>query len=298
MIIINWNEFKKQCSDLAKSIVKAGKAYSGIYGVPRGGVFVAMELSLLLKLPLKDEPDFGTLLVDDIVDSGRTLAEYMKGYPELDFASLHFKKHSKIIPTYYGQEIDDWIQYPWEKEVGGIESNIVRLLEYIGENPNREGLKETPDRVARAYKEWFGGYKKNPDDIMKVFTSENDDQIVVVKNIDFYSHCEHHMAPFYGQVHIGYLPNGKVLGVSKFARLVEIFARRLQIQERMTDQIARSIDTYLKPQGVGVVIEGIHLCMRSRGVEKQNSIMTTSAMLGAFREREGVRQEFLKLINL
>jgi GTP cyclohydrolase I len=178
-----------------------------------------------------------------------------------------------------------------------MENTIKELLLNIGEDPTREGLVETPRRTAKAWEFWTSGYKQDPQSVMKTFALENNDQMIVVKNIDFYSHCEHHMAPFYGQVHVGYIPDGRVLGVSKFARLVEIYSRRLQIQERMTKQIADAIMEYLKPQGVGVIVEGIHLCMRSRGVEKQNSTMITSVMLGNFRENSETRQEFMKLLS-
>lgn len=294
--IVFWNDFKRYSSDLAQSILTSGIKYDAIYGIPRGGIAVAVELSNLLNLPLISEPRKNTLVVDDIVDNGMTILNYK----EFDTASLFVKEKSSVVPTYYVNKIaDEWVVFPWEvtkeNKDEGIENNIIRILEYIGEDPSREGLLETPKRVAKAYGEWFSGYNKNPEDIMKTFTSSNNDQIVVVSNIDFYSYCEHHLAPFYGQAHIGYIPDGKVLGVSKFSRLIDIYARRLQVQENLTAQIADAIMKYLKPQGVGVIVEGIHLCMRSRGVQKQNSIMTTSVMLGAFREKEGVRQEFLKL---
>jgi len=178
-----------------------------------------------------------------------------------------------------------------------LEKVIYNLLKLTGDNPDREGLLETPKRVAKAFEFWTSGYTKNPKDVMKSFNVKYD-EIVVVKNIDFYSMCEHHLAPFYGQISIGYLPSGKVLGVSKFARLVEIYARRFQIQERLTQQIADAIMKYLKPQGVGVVCRGIHLCMRSRGVEKQNSEMITSVMLGKFRRQDRTKEEFMKLLGL
>ena len=178
-----------------------------------------------------------------------------------------------------------------------LEETCGDLLEQIGENPKREGLLETPKRFAGAWKFWTSGYTKDPSSVMKVFDSPAIDQLIMVPKIDFYSMCEHHMAPFYGQIHIGYVPKGKVLGVSKFARLAEVYARRLQIQERLTQQIADDIMKYLEPQGVAVVIKGIHLCMRSRGVEKQNSSMITSVMLGKFRNEEELRTEFLTLLG-
>ena len=178
-----------------------------------------------------------------------------------------------------------------------LEKLFKNVLIELGENPNRPGLKETPKRIAKALKFTCGGYNKNPKGVIKTFPAKKIDQLIIVKAIDFYSKCEHHMETFYGQVHIGYLPKDKVMGVSKFARLVEIYSRRLQIQERMTQQIADAIMKYLKPAGVGVVVKGIHLCMRGRGVEKQNSEMITSVMLGKFRKQARTKEEFLKFIT-
>ena len=179
-----------------------------------------------------------------------------------------------------------------------LEEKFHQILLELGENPDRPGLKETPKRVAKALRFFCDGYNKNPENVIKTFPAKKIDQIIVVKNIDFYSKCEHHLETFYGQVHIGYLPKNKVMGVSKFARLVEIYSRRLQIQERMTQQIADAIMKYLKPKGVAVIVKGIHLCMRARGIEKQNSEMLTSVMLGEFRKNENMREEFLKIIKL
>jgi GTP cyclohydrolase IA len=174
---------------------------------------------------------------------------------------------------------------------------LVEMLKYIGENPDREGLKETPDRIIRMWNKLYGGYKQNPEDVLsKVFRDGACDEMVILKNIEFYSTCEHHMLPFYGHVHIGYIPNKKVVGVSKLARLVEVFARRLQIQERMTTQIADALVKYLEPKGVMVMIKAQHLCMVARGIEKQDSKMITNAIRGVF-IKEQPRNEFLKSIN-
>lgn len=177
--------------------------------------------------------------------------------------------------------------------------NLVKqLLVQIGENPNREGLLKTPERVARAWEYLTNGYGKDVDEIMnKAVFKEKYDEMVIVKNIDFYSMCEHHLLPFFGKVHVAYIPNGKIIGLSKIPRLVEIFARRLQVQERLTQQIADTLNEYLQPDGVGVVIEAMHMCMMMRGVEKQNSVATTSAMHGSFKEDQRTREEFLTLIN-
>lgn len=178
-----------------------------------------------------------------------------------------------------------------------LEEVATRLLKAVGEDPTREGLLDTPKRFARAWEFWTSGYGKDPKEVMRFFNSTAIDQLIMVPKIDFYSMCEHHLAPFYGQIHIGYVPNGKVLGVSKFPRLIEIYARRLQIQERLNQQIAEDIEKYLDPQGVAVIVRGIHLCMRSRGVEKQNSEMVTSVMLGKFRTEPELRAEFLSLLK-
>ncbi len=172
------------------------------------------------------------------------------------------------------------------------------LLANIGEDPDREGLRDTPDRAAKAMEFLTRGYRQKLEDVINnaIFTVE-DNHMVIVKDIELYSLCEHHMLPFFGKCHIGYIPEGKVLGVSKLARIVDLFARRLQIQERLTNQVANSIMDTLAPEGVGVVIEAQHLCMMMRGVEKQNSCMVTSAMLGSFRNEPSTRNEFLQLIK-
>lgn len=174
--------------------------------------------------------------------------------------------------------------------------HLLDILEFIGEDPYREGLKETPYRVMKSWEKIFGGYKQCPTDVFKTFTEGACDEMVILKDIEFYSTCEHHMLPFFGKVHIGYIPNGKIIGVSKLARLTEIFARRLQIQERLVEQIAKSIDVHLCPKGVMVVCEAQHFCMTARGVEKQHSKMITSSILGVFRKPE-VRQEFMQLLR-
>ena len=175
---------------------------------------------------------------------------------------------------------------------------IRRMLVLIGEDPNREGLRRTPERFEKALKYLTSGYRTDPDKLLNgAMFSVCYDEMVVVKDIELYSLCEHHLLPFFGRCHVAYIPSKKVVGLSKIARLVNMFARRLQIQERLTSQIAKSIQEHLSPEGVGVIIEARHLCMVMRGVEKQNSMATTSAMLGAFRENKQTRDEFLALVN-
>jgi GTP cyclohydrolase IA len=179
-----------------------------------------------------------------------------------------------------------------------MEDAIRQILIKIGEDPDREGLKNTPKRVKKSYEYLMQGYKENPGDILKkaIFTEECN-HMIIVRDIEIYSICEHHMLPFFGRCHIGYIAQNKVYGVSKLARLVDCFARRLQVQERLTQQIAASIMEPIQAEGVGVVIEAQHLCMMMRGVTKQNSKMITSAMLGSFRSEIATRSEFLNLIG-
>mgnify|MGYP003290962400 CR=1 FL=1 len=179
-----------------------------------------------------------------------------------------------------------------------MQKQIKDILLEIGEDPDREGLVKTPERVEKAWKYLMRGYNQNLEEVVNgaVFQAESDDMIIV-RNIEFFSMCEHHMLPFFGRCYVGYIPNKKILGVSKIARIVDMFARRLQIQERLTRQIADSILDCIDAEGVGVVCEAQHLCMQMRGVEKQHSVMTTSVMLGSFRNEAETRQEFLKLIR-
>lgn len=177
-----------------------------------------------------------------------------------------------------------------------IEQLAKELLKEMGEDPEREGLKKTPTRIAKSFEKLFGGYVQDPQKILTQFDGENYDEMIICKDIDFYSTCEHHMQPFFGKISIGYIPNKKIIGISKLPRLVEIFSRRMQNQERLTMQIATTLTDLLKPKGVGVVIKGKHLCMMARGVEKQNALMTTSYCTGSFKKNAKTRSEFLRLI--
>jgi GTP cyclohydrolase IA len=179
-----------------------------------------------------------------------------------------------------------------------IEGFVGQLLEELGEDPQREGLRRTPHRVAKALQFLTSGYSMDIERVLNgaVF-NEKYSEMVIVKDIDFFSMCEHHMLPFFGKAHIAYIPNGKIVGLSKLPRIVDVYARRLQVQERLTQQIADTLFHALNPDGVGVVIEARHMCMMMRGVEKQNSVATTSAMLGVFRDDVKTRQEFLTLLD-
>ena len=180
------------------------------------------------------------------------------------------------------------------------ESAVRTLLAWSGDDPSREGLRDTPKRVVEAYGDWFSGYAEDPKEFLARTFEEvaGYDELIVLRNIEFESHCEHHMAPIIGKAHVGYLPAGKVVGISKLARVVETYARRLQVQEKMTAQIAHCIEHVLQPRGVGVVIEGAHECMTTRGIHKRGVSMVTSKMLGSFRDDARTRAEFLRFIEV
>ena len=186
-----------------------------------------------------------------------------------------------------------------KKNISRIEALIKELLIQIGEDPGREGIVRTPERVAKAWEFFARGYSQDLSSIINnaVFTEEYD-EMVTIKDIDFFSLCEHHLLPFFGKAHVAYIPNGKIIGLSKVPRIVEMFSRRLQVQERMTQQIAETLKAVLSPKGVAVVLEGEHMCMQMRGVEKQNSYATTSSMTGIFLKDSRTREEFLTIISM
>ena len=183
-------------------------------------------------------------------------------------------------------------------DIKNVEKYVKGMIAEFGEDPDREGLIKTPHRVAKAFEFFTSGYKKNVKEVLNgAIFNEKYDEMVIVKDIDFYSMCEHHLLPFYGKVHIAYIPDGKIVGLSKIPRIVDVFAQRLQVQERMTQQIADTIEKYLSPRGVGVVAEAYHMCMMMRGVQKQNSTTITSAMHGIFKSDARTRNEFMDLIS-
>jgi len=184
-----------------------------------------------------------------------------------------------------------------EEEKLYAEHTVKTQLEYIGENPNREGLLETPRRIVKSWAEIYSGYGKDPKDILTVFSSDGYDQIVLLDNIEMYSMCEHHLLPFFGVAHVAYIPGEKVIGISKLARLVDMYARRAQIQERIGDQVTTALMEILKPRAAACVIEATHMCMRMRGVGKQNSVMVTSSMKGLFSSNASAKEELMQLIR-
>ncbi len=259
-----------------------------VFGIPKNGMLLAGFLPHIIGCRVTHKASEATVIFDDLIDSGRTKQKYRDLFPDKDFVAAYDKQKEKGL---------GWIVFPWENEKADKEEVVLRLLEQIGEDPTREGLLETPKRVVEMHKEVFGGYSQNPEDILKVFKDGACDEMVLLKDIEFYSYCEHHMVPFMGKAHIAYLPNGKVIGVSKLARLLDIFARRLQIQERIGQQVVEALMKYLEPLGAACIIEAQHLCMKSRGVKKQSSVMVTSAMRGVFREDAAARAELMSLIK-
>jgi len=263
-----------------------------VYGVPRGGVSAALAVAAYTPINLVPSAKQAIIIIDDLIDSGATKEKFKEAYPLKPFFVLIDKNELSEI------ERNAWIVFPWERsDTGAIEDNFVRILQFIGEDSTRGGLLETPARAAKAWKHWTNGYGKDPKEILKVFEdgAEKHDQMITVKDIPIYSHCEHHLAPIFGTVTISYIPDGKIVGLSKLSRLADIFARRLQVQERMTDQIADALHENLKPLGVGVVIKARHLCMESRGICQQGHHTITTALRGVMKDAPEVRSEFLRI---
>lgn len=290
-------DFERDIDILSTKILGSKKIYQHLYPVPRGGIPVAMALSQITGIPLTDTITPKTLIIDDLVDSGSTRSKY----PDNDFACIHIKKHTpkELYPEYFIKEEDCWIEYWWERieEKQPAEDAVIRIIESIGDDPNREGLIDTPRRVIKSYQHLFSGYNKDPKDVMTIFNNEGCNQIVLLKDIEIYSMCEHHLLPLYGRAHLAYVPDKKIIGISKLARLIEIYTRRLQIQERIGEQVTSDLMKYLNPLGAACIIEADHLCMRMRGVEKQNSTMVTSSLKGIFLDDLSARRELMSLIK-
>lgn len=263
--------------------------------VPRGGIPALYAVLNFVKYEYKIvTQELADVFIDDIIDSGFTRDKWLTLFPSRSFLALVNKKDEKEDKNL------GWLVFPWEhKEDGeqGLDETVRRLLQFIGEDPDREGLKETPKRLVKALEHWYGGYKINPASVLKVFTdgAENCDEMIVVQDIPFFSHCEHHMAPMIGTATIGYIPDGRIIGLSKLPRLLDIFARRMQVQERLTSQVAEALEDLLSPLGCGIIVKARHLCMESRGVEKSGTFTTTSALRGVFKTNAATRAEFMAL---
>lgn len=267
------------------------------YAIPRGGVPVAYVLQQFMNIQVVINPADADFFIDDIIDSGETMRKYCDAFPGKPFYAL-IDKTDPTTPLKY-----DWVQFPWEVAQDGADESgtdiVTRLLQFVGEDTTRGGLIETPARVVKAWRHWTQGYTKDPEQILKVFEDggEGYDEMVIVKDIPFYSHCEHHMAPFFGTVSIAYIPDGKIVGLSKLSRLVQMFAQRLQVQERMTKQIADTLKEHLAPKGVGVYVKARHLCMESRGICQQGHHTVTSALNGVIESDASTRNEFIQLLT-
>lgn len=266
------------------------------YAVPRGGIPVAYLLQGLVGFRITSDPADADIFIDDLIDSGSTCERYCDEYPGKPFFALLDKRTDE-------QFRGEWIVFPWEVTDEGADDSgtnvITRLLQLVGEDPTREGLTETPARVVKAWRHWCSGYGKDPAKLLKVFEDggETYDQMVLVKDIPIYSHCEHHLAAIIGTASIAYIPNGKIVGLSKLSRLADMFARRLQVQERLTDQIADALFQHLQPKGVGVLIKARHLCMESRGICQQGHHTVTTALRGVIKDEPETRAEFLRLCD-
>lgn len=288
----------------AKQIVPVGDSpVITVYPIPCGGVPAALAMRSYVDFHIVDDPRDADYIVDDLIESGATMARV------LGEAAISTQTGRKFIsgrgapkPVVLLDKRSDewkgqWVVFPWEATAEkGVEDHITRILQFVGEDSQRGGLLETPARVAKAWQFWCKGYGEDPAAILKVFEdgAEGCDEMVVVRDIPLYSHCEHHMAPIFGKATVAYIPDGKIVGLSKINRLVDCFARRLQVQERLTTQIADALMEHLAPKGAGVIINARHLCMESRGVCQQGHSTITSALRGVFKEGTQ-RAEFLQL---
>jgi len=287
MQIIDYNTLRAHAYAMSQDIHRSGIVRPAqpllVCPVPSGGIPAALALSQHMDIVLTDDHTHADIVVDDLIDTGNTMARY-NGTPFFALIDKRTWQHG-----------NDWVVWPWEQTAEkGIADHITRLLQFIGEDPLRGGLIETPERVAKAWTEWSSGYKMDPASILKMFEDGATDEMVVERNIPFFSHCEHHMAPFFGKITIGYVPNGKVVGLSKMNRLVECFSRRLQVQERLTQQIADAMFEHLGAHGVGVRVTAQHMCVMSRGIKHAGCDTVTSAVRGCFTERD-TRAEFMAL---
>lgn len=278
----------------AVRLIRRNTKPDALFGVPTGGSLVALDLSHRWGAPLlaQFESARGVLVVDDLVDSGMTLGAYRAAGATVD--ALYRKPGSPKDLAPHAAEWDGWIKFPWEHE-SRPEDAVTRLLQYIGEDPTRDGLANTPGRVCRALAEMTAGYKQDAAAILGTAFDVAFDEMVVLRGIRFHSLCEHHIMPFSGTIDVAYVPNGKVLGISKLPRMVHCFARRLQVQERLTEQIASAVMEHAKAKGVGVIVRAKHACMGCRGVQQPDADMVTSVVRGAMMDDPRARAEFLSL---
>ena len=299
------DELQKQALKIAVQLHGLAKAKGPLtlFPIPRGGIPAAY---LVLKayeeiyqdsakppIVLTDDPVQADAYIDDLVDSGKTAERYRQRYGQKHFYALIHKTADGAS----GYKLGEWLVFPWEgSEEKSAEDSVVRLLQFIGEDPGRGGLVETPARVLKAWKHWTSGYEADIKKILKTFEdgAEHYDEMIVVRDIPFYSQCEHHLAPFFGTATFAYVPDKRIVGLSKMSRLVDAFARRLQVQERLTAQVVDAFMAELAPKGAACLIKARHMCMESRGVCQQGSETVTSVLRGVFKDGP-VRNEFLSL---
>lgn len=266
---ITWIEIIDRVNQLDKT-----KKY---WGVPRGGQYISAMLNPV------DTIEKADIIIDDLIDSGKTQERY--------------KEYNKPFIGLFNKQTEEelkgkWLIFPWEVKEEPIEDNFVRILQYLGEDPTREGLKDTPKRYIKFMKEFLEPKEFN----FTSFDAEGNDEMIIQTNIPFYSLCEHHTAPFFGYANVAYIPNGKIVGLSKLARTVDLYANRFQNQERITRQIAERIQQELSPRGVAVSLKAQHLCMCMRGVKKHDTWTVTTKLIGVFKREDTAKQEFLKFI--
>lgn len=292
-----WDDLYKDC-EAAKSIIDWTR-YKYIYGVPRGGIAFATRMSSVTEIPLTENPIKNeTIVLDDIIDSGKTREKYK----DFDFLSLHLNKNNKKTNAFYINKSDEWVCYPWEldQEKSG-EDIVVRMLEFIGENPNRPGLIDTPKRVTKMWKEIYCGYSNNNFPNITLFPNGEDGVFyndMIVDQGYFYSCCEHHMVPFFGEYSFGYIPDKYIVGASKIPRVIDFYSSRLQIAERLVYDVINYFEQSLKPLGLILIMKGRHLCKEMRGVKKHNSPFEVIAVRGFFKENiYGCKDEFLSRIK-
>lgn len=280
-LYLTWQEVRDRLTAL--NVRHGFRTSMKFYGIPRGGAYLSAMQS-----HQANTPEAADVLIDDLVDSGATKARYADLYPDKPFVALIEQEEHEALGK-------PWVVFPWEvaegAEEASVEENVLRILQRF-DDPTREGLRETPKRYVKFLEEFLSP----PDFTFTTFASEGMDEMIIQKDIEFYSLCEHHLAPFHGKAHVAYIPNGKIVGLSKLARTVELYSRRFQNQERITSQIAERLQEELHAKGVAVVLEAQHLCMAMRGVRK-NATTTTSKLLGFFKDDAKARAEFLDLIR-
>lgn len=292
-IVVRWADVDR----LSDQVLDRNPGVRTLYGIPTGGSVVAARAAGRHGLGLVDRPpdtcDREILVIDDLADSGATLAPWLTSGWRVD--ALIRKPCTPPQMVDAAHLVDGWVAFPWEHDGGLPVDAVVRLLQFVGEDPTRDGLVDTPRRVTRALEEMTAGYRADPGEVLSRTFAVDCDEMVALRGIRFASLCEHHLLPFTGRADVVYVPGKRVVGISKLARLVDCFARRLQVQERMTQQIAAAIQDHLDPRGVAVVVRAHHHCMGCRGVGQPEAEMVTSALTGLMLDDHKARSEALSL---